>query len=123
MPVRHSDAMYQSRRTSLVRRGGWPSWALSVARIPSHIVARRAALRARSAAMTIAAGRVALVTGGAAGLGLAITRRLVGGGVRVVVVDVSTGALDAVQTDLGAAVVGVEADVRSGDALAAAVAT
>jgi meso-butanediol dehydrogenase / (S,S)-butanediol dehydrogenase / diacetyl reductase len=73
--------------------------------------------------MTIAAGRVALVTGGAAGLGLAITRRLVAGGVRVVIVDVATDELDAAQAESGAAVVSVEADVRSRDALTAAVAT
>ncbi|WHU47811.1 short-chain dehydrogenase/reductase [Gordonia sp. L191] len=67
-------------------------------------------------------GAVALVTGGAQGIGLATTRRLVGRGARVVVTDIDTGALAAADAELGSDnVVTVDADVRDLDALRAAV--
>ena len=47
------------------------------------------------------AGKVAIVTGGAAGIGLATTRRLVAEGGRVVVGDLNEAALTAVAAELG----------------------
>jgi len=49
------------------------------------------------------AGRVAIVTGGAAGLGLVVVRRLVGEGALVVVADVDEGALAAREIGSGVA--------------------
>lgn len=59
------------------------------------------------------AGAVAVVTGGASGIGFAISRALLDRGASVVVADVEEGALDAAVADLSAAgeVVGVRADV------------
>lgn len=61
-------------------------------------------------------GRVAVVTGGASGIGLALARRFAEEEMRVVVADVEQPALDAAVTDLrdrGATVVGVHTDVSS----------
>jgi NAD(P)-dependent dehydrogenase (short-subunit alcohol dehydrogenase family) len=55
-------------------------------------------------------GRVAVVTGGASGIGLATARRLVAEGAHVVVGDLDEAGLTAAERDLG--VVGVRADVR-----------
>ena len=52
------------------------------------------------------AGRSALVTGAASGIGLALARRLGGEGMRVVLADVETGALERAAAELDAA--GVE---------------
>jgi len=72
------------------------------------------------------AEKTAVVTGGASGIGLAITRRLVAEGARVVVGDVNQDGLDAVRAEFGASVVGLTCDVtREADAealVAAAVA-
>jgi NAD(P)-dependent dehydrogenase (short-subunit alcohol dehydrogenase family) len=57
------------------------------------------------------AGKVAIVTGGAAGIGLATTRRLVAEGGRVVVGDLDEAALGAVAAELGGNVVTVACDV------------
>jgi NAD(P)-dependent dehydrogenase (short-subunit alcohol dehydrogenase family) len=57
------------------------------------------------------AGRVAVVTGGASGIGLASTRRFVADGARVVVGDIDRAALDAAATELGDAVATVVCDV------------
>jgi NAD(P)-dependent dehydrogenase (short-subunit alcohol dehydrogenase family) len=56
-------------------------------------------------------GKVAVVTGGASGIGLATTRRFVGEGARVVVGDVDEGALARVAEELGDAVAAVRCDV------------
>ncbi len=56
-------------------------------------------------------GIVAVVTGGASGLGLATTRTLVERGARVVVLDLPGSAGDAVATELGEAVSFAPADV------------
>jgi NAD(P)-dependent dehydrogenase (short-subunit alcohol dehydrogenase family) len=57
-------------------------------------------------------GKVAVVTGGASGIGLAIVRRLAREGGRVIVGDVNREALEKVCAELGAAAHGVVADVR-----------
>ncbi len=59
-------------------------------------------------------GRVAVVTGGASGLGLAMARRFAAAGTKVVLADVEAGALDAAVLDLRGAghdVMGVPTDV------------
>jgi NAD(P)-dependent dehydrogenase (short-subunit alcohol dehydrogenase family) len=69
-------------------------------------------------------GAVALVTGGASGLGLATTRALVEAGARVVVVDLpgQAGAAREALADLGPAVTFAAADVTDEEQVAAAVA-
>ncbi len=64
---------------------------------------------------------VALVTGGASGLGGATTRRLVADGAKVVVVDLPSSPGAAVTAELGAAVRFVPADVRDEAQVQAAV--
>ena len=63
-------------------------------------------------------GRVALVTGGASGIGLASTRRFVAEGARVVVGDIDDTALAAVAAELGEAVATVRCDVTVEDDIA-----
>jgi NAD(P)-dependent dehydrogenase (short-subunit alcohol dehydrogenase family) len=77
--------------------------------------------RAREIAMD-AAGAVALVTGGASGLGEATVRRLAAGGARVVIVDRDTTRGPALAEALGTAVAFAEADVTMEDEVQAAVA-
>lgn len=64
---------------------------------------------------------VALVTGGASGLGLATARRLVAAGARVVIVDLATSSGAAVAAELGAGTVFAPADVTDEDQVGAAV--
>ena len=64
------------------------------------------------------AGRVALVTGGASGIGLATARRFVADGARVVVGDIDEKRLDAVADDLGDAVATQRCDVTDEDDVA-----
>jgi NAD(P)-dependent dehydrogenase (short-subunit alcohol dehydrogenase family) len=65
------------------------------------------------------AGKIAVITGGASGIGLAAARRFVADGASVVIGDRNQRALDVAQSDLGDAVstvcgdVTVEADVES----------
>ena len=66
-------------------------------------------------------GKVAVVTGGASGIGLAIIRRLVKEGGRAVVGDVNRQALDAVTAELGDAVHPAIAAVRLESQVAAMV--
>jgi NAD(P)-dependent dehydrogenase (short-subunit alcohol dehydrogenase family) len=64
--------------------------------------------------MELSAGRVAVVTGGAAGIGLALSRALLAEGMKVVVADVEKGALDKALQELEAgedALIGVLTDV------------
>jgi NAD(P)-dependent dehydrogenase (short-subunit alcohol dehydrogenase family) len=56
---------------------------------------------------------VALVTGGASGLGEATARRLLGAGAKVVIADLSESRGEALVTELGAGAVFVKADVTS----------
>ena len=64
------------------------------------------------------AGRVALVTGGGSGIGLATTRRFVAEGARVVVGDIDQRALDAVADELGDDVATLHCDVTVEDDVA-----
>lgn len=66
-------------------------------------------------------GRVAVVTGGASGIGEATVRRFVEEGARVVVADVQADRGDAVATSLGDAARFVHCDVTSEDAVAGAI--
>jgi NAD(P)-dependent dehydrogenase (short-subunit alcohol dehydrogenase family) len=68
-------------------------------------------------------GAVALVSGGASGLGLATARRLMGAGASVVLLDLPGSDGKAVAESLGERAVFVGADVRSEEEVAAAVAT
>lgn len=56
--------------------------------------------------------KVAVVTGGASGIGLAIVRRLVAEGGRAIVADFNPETLRAAVSELGNAVAGIEVDVR-----------
>ena len=67
------------------------------------------------------AGRHAVVTGGAAGLGLAISRRLLACGARVTLWDLDRQALARAARDLGPAVRTVVVDVGEHDSVVAAV--
>lgn len=65
-------------------------------------------------------GITAMVTGGASGLGLACTKRLVSQGARVLLVDLPESAGDQVASELGSQVVFVAADVTQEDQMKAA---
>ena len=67
------------------------------------------------------AGKVALVTGGASGIGRAVVERYVEEGARVAVLDRAQERLAQLAADLGAAVVPVTGDATSWDANVAAV--
>jgi len=65
-------------------------------------------------------GKVAVVTGGASGIGLGVVERFVAEGMKVVLADVERGNLDrevARLSDAGADVLGVVCDVRDPDAV------
>jgi meso-butanediol dehydrogenase / (S,S)-butanediol dehydrogenase / diacetyl reductase len=72
--------------------------------------------------VTIASGRKALVTGGGAGFGFEIGRRLVEAGVRVALLDLDRDRLAQAAERLGDRVLTLEADVRSPEAVRATVA-
>ena len=56
-------------------------------------------------------GRVAVVTGGASGIGKALARAFLGEGMKVVIADVEAPALEAAAKELGGSVTGVVTDV------------
>ncbi|HZI97230.1 MAG TPA: 3-oxoacyl-ACP reductase FabG [Actinomycetales bacterium] len=66
-------------------------------------------------------GRVALVTGGAGGIGAATAARLVGDGAAVALVDLDEGAAASVAGRIGGRAIGVGADVTDAAAVQAAV--
>ncbi len=68
------------------------------------------------------AGRVAVVTGAASGIGAAVAKRLIGEGASVVGIDIATDALAVLEKELGEKFVGATADVTAEDQVAAAVA-
>ncbi len=61
--------------------------------------------------MKLAQDRKALVTGGASGIGLEVSRKLVAGGAAVALLDLDQVHLEAAAAEIGA--IGVQADVRS----------
>lgn len=65
--------------------------------------------------------RIALVTGGASGIGLAATRRLVQRGYRVAIIDVAKQNLDVMAEEFGASVITFSTDVGDREALRATV--
>lgn len=67
-------------------------------------------------------GQVAVVTGGAQGIGLAIARRLVQSGAKVSLWDMNAEMLAAAAAELGAAASTIEVNITSYDAIAAAAA-
>ena len=72
--------------------------------------------------MALLDGRTAVVTGGAQGLGLAIARRFVDEGARVVLGDVNLEATEAAAREFGADAVAVRCDVTRADEVGALVA-
>ena len=70
------------------------------------------------------AGKVAVVTGGASGIGLAVAHRLAAEQVKLVILDVEQAALEAAEHELragGASVLGIRTDVGNAAAFEAAV--
>lgn len=61
--------------------------------------------------------RIAVVTGGAGGLGIWIARRLIEDGLRVVIIDINKGALADVTEELGDRITGIAADVGDDESL------
>lgn len=68
-------------------------------------------------------GKVAVVTGAASGIGEAITKQLVAEGAKVVAADINADRLAKLESELGAAVVGVIANVTKESDVEAMVAT
>jgi NAD(P)-dependent dehydrogenase (short-subunit alcohol dehydrogenase family) len=66
-------------------------------------------------------GQVAIVTGGAAGIGTAIARRLTSAGATVVVIDLDLQGAETVAASLGNGSYSIEADVADGATVGAAV--
>jgi 3-oxoacyl-[acyl-carrier protein] reductase len=65
------------------------------------------------------AGKTAIVTGGASGIGAGIVRRFVAEGARVAIADLNTAAAAALAAELGAAALPLAVDVASGASVAA----
>jgi NAD(P)-dependent dehydrogenase (short-subunit alcohol dehydrogenase family) len=73
--------------------------------------------------MQLSADHVALVTGGASGLGLATVHQLAAAGARVVIVDLPSSSGAQIAEKIGTGVVFCPADIRSEDDIAVAVET
>ncbi|MCW3039272.1 MAG: 3-oxoacyl-ACP reductase, partial [Solirubrobacterales bacterium] len=71
---------------------------------------------------TIGEPRVALVTGGASGIGLAIAQRLAADGHEVAIADLSTDAAEAAASGIGGSAIAVTMNVADSDAVTAGVA-
>ncbi|MCU1415650.1 MAG: short-chain dehydrogenase [Microbacteriaceae bacterium] len=69
------------------------------------------------------AGRVAVVTGGAAGIGLGISRSLALAGARVLILDIDRDGGERAVAELGATTESVVVDARDGDGLGEAIAS
>jgi NAD(P)-dependent dehydrogenase (short-subunit alcohol dehydrogenase family) len=67
--------------------------------------------------------KVAIVTGGARGIGAAIVRAYASEGAHVVVADVEIGAAEALARELGGKATAIPLDIRDSGAIAAAIAT
>src|SRR3569623_1030454 len=67
-------------------------------------------------------GQVAVGTGGAQGLGLAITRRLIASGANVRIWDMNAALLDAATAPLGTSASGIAVNITDYDAVASSVA-
>jgi NAD(P)-dependent dehydrogenase (short-subunit alcohol dehydrogenase family) len=68
-------------------------------------------------------GKVALVTGGARGIGFATAKELVARGAKVIIVDLNPGAVQQAAAQLGGDALGIAADVTDREAMDDAVAT
>lgn len=66
------------------------------------------------------AGTVALITGGASGLGLATARRVLAGGGKVALLDLPSSAGEAAAAELGDAAIFAPGDVTNPDDVSAA---
>src|SRR5436190_3692702 len=86
---------------------------------PSRLGCRRGRLRIRTAAMRLE-GRIALVTGGASGIGAATARRLAAEGARVAVADIDDEGARAVAGEIDG--LAVHLDVADGASVGAGVA-
>ena len=64
-------------------------------------------------------GRVAVVTGGASGIGKALAKAFLAEGMKVVIADVEQAALDRAASELGGTVLGVRCDVSKYDSVKA----
>ena len=73
--------------------------------------------RSRTTGIPDLAGKVAVVTGGASGIGRGIAAQLVAHGMKVVIADIEQGALDRSAAEIGA--VGIRTDVASFDSVLA----
>src|SRR5687768_3222645 len=67
-------------------------------------------------------GQIAVITGGAQGIGFAIARRLVASGAKVCLWDMNAELLDSAKAELGAAASSVTVNVANYDQVAAAAA-
>ncbi|UFS98518.1 short-chain dehydrogenase/reductase [Nocardia huaxiensis] len=63
-------------------------------------------------------GRVALITGGGDGIGMALARELRAGGMRLALIDIDDGKVAMAATELGGETLGIAADVRDRAAMA-----